>query len=277
MKDNARKIWIAAVMAGAAGCDQLPADGTAIAAAAVPAIAAAAVPAIAEAAAPAIAEAAAPAIAAATAPAVPAAKGAAAEPCGCCDHEKKKTEAAARPALELERIDPARLDLTSVPVRGDADAPVTIAVFSDYQCPYCRRLERTLAEVEKAYGDQVRIAFVQLPLPFHEHAAAAAKAALAADAQGRFWPFHQRLFAEGATLGPDGLLALAREAGLDLERFQRDLDSPQIAASLEKHQAVAQQLEVRGTPTLFINGRRITGAQPLETLKAAIDEALKDC
>lgn len=244
MKNNARWIWIAAVMVGIAGCDQLPADGTAIAEAA--------------------------------ALVMPTAKEAATEPCGCCDHEKKKAEATAKPALEPGRIDPARLDLTSVPVRGEADAPVTIAVFSDYQCPYCRRLEKTLAEVERVYGDQVRMAFVQLPLPFHEHAAAAAKAALAADAQGRFWPFHQRLFAEGATLGPDGLLALAREAGLDLDRFQRDLDSPQIAASLEKHQSEAQRLEVRGTPTLFINGRRITGAQPFQALKAAIDEALKD-
>lgn len=160
------------------------------------------------------------------------------------------------------------------PLRGAPRAPVTIAFFSDFECPYCVKAEATLRAVEAAYPGKVRIAFRHRPLPMHDHARLAAKASLAAEAQGRFWEYHDVLVAHRDALDRASLEGYAKTAGLDGARFARDLDDPKSEARISADEMQAARLHVDGTPTAFVNGRRITGAQPLAVYKAAVDRAL---
>jgi protein-disulfide isomerase len=148
---------------------------------------------------------------------------------------------------------------------------VTIVAFSDFECPYCVKAEATLRAVEAAHPREVRVVFKNRPLPLHAHARIAALAGLAAERQGRFWELHDRMFARGGVaLDRAGLAKLAADAGLDAARFARDLDDPALAARVARDEADGDALGVKGTPTFFVNGHRIVGAQPATTFEAAI-------
>jgi protein-disulfide isomerase len=164
--------------------------------------------------------------------------------------------------------------VTGAPVRGRTDAPVTIVYFSDFECPYCAKGEATLREVEAALPGKVKVAFRQRPLPFHAHARLAARASIAAERQGRFWPYHDILVKHGDALERADLERYATEAGLDLARFARDLDDPETDARVAADEKDADALGVKGTPTAFINGRRLVGAEPLPAWLAAIERTL---
>lgn len=166
------------------------------------------------------------------------------------------------------------------PVKGDSDAKVTIVEWSDFQCPFCGRVMPTLKQVEETYGKEVRIAFKQNPLPMHSDAPFAARAALAAQKQDKFWQMHDKLFAANNSHQPDSLkkekvLQMARDLGLDLTQFERDIASPEMADVLRSDQAQALRLGANGTPHFFINGVRISGAQPFEEFKKVIDAQMK--
>jgi protein-disulfide isomerase len=160
------------------------------------------------------------------------------------------------------------------PTRGNPKAPVTIVLFSDFQCPFCARVSPTLDEVERAYGDKVRVVWKHQPLAFHPNALPAAKAAEAAREQGKFWQMHDRLFAAQRELSPDAYERFARELGLDLRRFQESVRSGKTAARIEEDQRLASRIGAEATPTLFVNGERVEGAVPFATLKAVIDRKL---
>jgi protein-disulfide isomerase len=160
------------------------------------------------------------------------------------------------------------------PARGSASAPVTVVLFSDFQCPFCARVVPTLEEVHKAYGDKVRIVWKHQPLPFHPNALPAAEAAEAAREQGKFWPMHDRLFAAQRELSPDTYQRAAKEIGLDLKRFQESLRSGKARARIQEDQTLASRVGASGTPTLFVNGEKVEGAVPFATLKAVIDRKL---
>jgi protein-disulfide isomerase len=164
--------------------------------------------------------------------------------------------------------------LDGAPARGPNRAPVTIALFSDFECPYCVKAEATLRALEATYPRQVRVAFRHRPLPMHEHARLAAKASLAAEAQGRFWEYHDVLVAHRDALDRASLDGYARTVGLDLARFGRDIDDPRFEARITADETQAAKLHVEGTPTAFVNGRRIVGAQPLAVYRAAVERAL---
>ena len=166
-----------------------------------------------------------------------------------------------------------RVDVGRAPIRGAVSAPVTVVAFFDYECPYCARGERMLGELERRYPS-VRVAFKQRPLPFHEHAALAARAALAADEQGRFAEYHARIFASQSALDRASLERYATELGLDLGRFREALDSPRVAARIDDDRTQADELGVAGTPTFFVNGRRVVGAQPLDQLTPLVEASL---
>ncbi len=166
------------------------------------------------------------------------------------------------------------------PQKGDADAKVTIVEWSDFQCPFCGRVIDTLHQVEKSYGSDVRFVFKQNPLPMHPNAPYAAKAAIAAQRQGKFWQMHDRLFEANVSHQPDALAQskvdeMAREIGLDMERYQRDVNAPETQAQIAADQAQASKLGANGTPHFFINGVRLSGAQPYETFKSTIDAQLR--
>jgi len=171
----------------------------------------------------------------------------------------------------------ARTPRPDAPALGRASAPVTIEVWSDFECRFCAVGAERVAELRRTYGDSVRIVFRHRPLPAHESAKLAAFAAMAAGEQGKFWQFHDALFArhggEG-TLSRAGLEALASELGLNLRTFRTSLDSGRFEASLAEESREAEARGVPGTPTYFINGKPLVGAQPLSTFREMIDPLL---
>ena len=168
-----------------------------------------------------------------------------------------------------------RLPLEDSPVRGSADALVTLVEFSDYQCPFCRQAHGTVSQVEKKYAGKVRLVMKQFPLvSMHPQAMPAAKAAIAAGMQGRYWEMHDRLFAS-PQLDADTLERYAREIGLDVERWKRDQSDPKVAATIQRDMDLATNVNVSGTPAFFVNGRRLPGgAAPLDAFSSLIDEEL---
>jgi protein-disulfide isomerase len=162
------------------------------------------------------------------------------------------------------------------PAKGPATAPVTIVEFSDFQCPYCSRVNPALKQVEDKYGDKVRVVFRNFPLlQIHPQAAKAAEAASCAADQGKFWEMHDKLFANQQKLAVDDLKGFATELGLKTEAFNQCLDSGQKEADWKKDMDEGASYGLTGTPAFFINGRLISGAQPLEAFTQIIDEELE--
>ena len=186
----------------------------------------------------------------------------------------KQLKEAAKVRILLE---PPRLsvDLSHAPTRGGKDAPVTIVEFSDFQCPYCIRVEPTLERLRAAYGDKLRIAFRDFPLPFHALAPKAAEAARCAGEQGKFWEMHDRLFAADGQLEVVQLKGYAAELGLDADAFAACLDQGRQAAEWRADALAGQRYGVGATPAFFINGRIVIGAQPYESFAAVIDDELE--
>ena len=165
-------------------------------------------------------------------------------------------------------------DLTGSPAKGPADAPVTIIEFSDFQCTYCLRSRPTVAKVLEQYAGKVRLVFKHFPLDFHKDAALAHRAALAANEQGKFWEMHDLIFANQKQMGRDDLIAHAKTLGLDMPRFLKDFDDSRFIAFMDRDMAEGTKAGVDGTPTFFINGTALVGAQPFEAFTAVIDKAL---
>jgi protein-disulfide isomerase len=172
-------------------------------------------------------------------------------------------------------VAPAALEIRpDDPVRGNPKAPVTIVLFSDFQCPFCARVGPTLDEAQRVYGDKVRVVWKHQPLAFHPNALPAAKAAEAAREQGKFWPMHDRLFAAQRELSPDTYERIAKDLGLDLRRFQESVRAGKGQSRIEQDQQLASRVGAGGTPTMFVNGEKVEGAVPFATLKAVIDRKL---
>ncbi len=179
---------------------------------------------------------------------------------------------AVEPPTPAEKVD--NLDIAGAPVRGPANAKVTVVVFSDFQCPFCSRAVPTLKALEEQYPGKIRFAFKNQPLPFHDKARLAGAAALAANEQGKFWEFHDLLFAHQDQLDRPALEKHAQSLGLDLKRFKTALDTNRFDAALTADSNEAARVGANGTPTFFVNGRRIVGAQPVEAFKTIIDDEL---
>jgi len=179
--------------------------------------------------------------------------------------------------MEKQFESPMQVDIGDSPVRGKADAPITIVEFSDYQCPYCSRGAETMDEVLKNYPDQVKVVFKNLPLSFHQQAKPAAIAALAAGRQGKYWEMHDALFANQQRLGEEDKLftELATKIGLNLEKFQKDIKDEVVAKQIEADLAQASKLSIFGTPGYFVNGVQVKGAQPFPQFKLVIDRWLE--
>jgi protein-disulfide isomerase len=173
--------------------------------------------------------------------------------------------------LEPDRI----MVAANGPSKGPADAPVTIVEFSDFQCPYCARLTPTMEQVMSKYGDKVRRVFRQFPLNFHPFAQKAAEASLCANEQGVFWQLHDAMFGNQQALGVDQLKTKAAEIGVDAGAFNQCLDSGKYAAAIQTDIQDGSAAGVNGTPALFINGRMVTGAVPIDQITKVIDDELR--
>lgn len=171
--------------------------------------------------------------------------------------------------------DPVTIPVADAPVRGPGNARITLVEFSDFQCPFCVAATPQLDVLLKAYPSQVKLIFKEFPLDSHSQAALAAAAALAAHKQGKFWPMHDAMFSLHGDLSRQRIIALASGIGLDMKRFQADLDSPEIKRAVAKEISEGEHIGVDSTPTLFVDGRRFNGALTVAALKPIIDDELK--
>jgi len=165
------------------------------------------------------------------------------------------------------------------PMWGKRDAPVTIVQFSDFQCPFCSRVEPTMDQVKTTYGpDKVRIIWKNSPLPFHPNAKPAAEAAqgvFATKGNDGFWKFHDTAFKNQKALGDDSYVKWAQDAGVtDVAAFKAGLAAHKWADKIDKDNAEGKQIGVNGTPGFYINGIELSGAQPFDKFKAVIDSEL---
>jgi protein-disulfide isomerase len=163
---------------------------------------------------------------------------------------------------------------TGHPSKGPKDAPIELIEFSDFQCPFCQRANPTVEQVLKTYGDRIHFVYRHYPLPNHPNARPAAEAAACADEQGRFWEYHDRLFANTSRLTDADLKEHAAATGLDPARFSACFDGHRFKSHVDQDVKEANDAGVTGTPAFFINGRTIEGSQPFDVFKRLIDEEL---
>jgi len=160
------------------------------------------------------------------------------------------------------------------PTLGPATAPIELVEFSDFECPYCRRAAPVVKQVLEAYGPRVRLVYRHYPLAQHANARPAAEAAACADAQGKFWPYHDRLFGDPTKIGDAQLKQSAKELELDAARFDACVDSHEFRAKVETDVKAGTAAGVMGTPAFFINGRPLIGNPSFEEFKRLIDDEL---
>src|SRR3989475_6239710 len=168
----------------------------------------------------------------------------------------------------------AEVGVEGAPFRGPAAAPVTNGTFSDFHCAFCKRVVPTLTQILSRYADKVKLVYRDFPMDvLHPQARNAAEAARCAHDQGKFWEYHDALFAHAPKAGPE-LRTHAQQVGLDLPSFERCLASGTHAATVQKSVDEAIRLGVTGTPAFFVNGELLSGAQPLEELTRVIEREL---
>ena len=187
--------------------------------------------------------------------------------------KKAVGRAAGPPAEDYDKVYP--LAIGDSPVRGDADGPVTIVEFSDFQCPFCARAAPLIDEVLKKYPKGVRFVYKQFPLPMHPMARPAAEASLAAQEQGKFWEMHDVLIRNQPTLDASKLDDYAKQAGLDVKRFRRDLEQKKAEYDkrIDADMRLGQSSDVRGTPTIYIGGKKLR-VRTVDGMSAMIDSEL---
>jgi len=161
------------------------------------------------------------------------------------------------------------------PFIGPSQAPITIAEFSDFQCPFCGKVGPTLDQIRKAYGDNIKLVWKHYPLDMHPNAKPAALAAEAANSQGKFWEYHDKMFANQSKLGLNDLKQYAKDVGLDTAQFEKDLVDPGKKKRMDDDVAEARSLGITGTPAFFVNGHFLNGAKPFSEFAKVINAELQ--
>ena len=178
--------------------------------------------------------------------------------------------------LKAPAVFRAEVSVDGAPFKGPATAPVTIVEFSDFHCPFCKRVLPTLGQLESQYGDKVKLVFRDYPIDnLHAAARKAHEAARCAHDQGQFWAYHDALFANAPKASPEQLKTYAQEVGLDVPAFERCVNSGTHQAAVQRDVEEGSRVGVTGTPAFFINGRLVSGAQPLESFVRVIQEELE--
>ncbi len=177
-----------------------------------------------------------------------------------------------KPTADFKRRD---ISTTGLPGKGNTKNPkITIVECSDFDCPFCKRGAATMEKVMEEYGDKVAFYFRNFPLPMHKKAEPAHRAAVAAGKQDKFWEMHDKLFADKTKREEADFVAYASELGIDADKFKADFNDPETAAKVKGDMAACAKLGVRGAPGFLINGRLMSGAQPLPKFKAVLEEEL---
>jgi len=170
---------------------------------------------------------------------------------------------------------PIKIAVDGDPIKGPANAKVTIVEFSDFQCPFCAKAAGEVALLVQKYPKDVRVIFKQFPLDTHSQAALAAEASLAAQAQGKFWELHDKMYANFRSITPVRIQTWAQETGLDMTRFKADLDSHKYKARVVSEEHQGEVAGVEGTPTFFIDGKKFNGLFEADAVAPLIAEELK--
>ena len=177
--------------------------------------------------------------------------------------------------LKAPPVQRVEVSIQGAPFKGGEKAAVTIVEFSDFHCPFCRRVVPTLAQIESKYGEKIKLVFRDFPIEtLHPGASKAHEAARCANEQGKFWPYHDKLFAGPPNSSPELFNGIAKEVGLDTAAFETCLGSGKFDAAIKKDIEEGKRAGVTGTPAFFINGRLVGGAQPLEAFTRVIDDEL---
>jgi protein-disulfide isomerase len=171
--------------------------------------------------------------------------------------------------------DAVAIPVSGAPSLGPEKAPITVVEFSDFQCPYCAAAVPEIKSMLKAYPTQVKLIFKQYPLEMHSQADLAAAAAIAAQKQSKFWEMHDAMYSHYQDLSRKSILALAKQIGLDIDRFETDIDSTEVRETVVRDVQDGNDAGVNGTPTLFVNGQRYNGPIVLSSLKPVVDDELQ--
>jgi protein-disulfide isomerase len=178
-----------------------------------------------------------------------------------------------RPQIDFNKVH--NIPIGSSFIKGNKEAKVAIVEFSDFQCPYCSRLQPTLKEVLKIYPNDVKLVYKDFPLSFHKQAMNASKASRAAGEQGKFWEMHDLIFEKYNSLTDASFDEFAAKLNLDMEKFKSDYSSNKYDKLIQEDINLARKVGVSGTPTLYINGKRMRG-RSVNDFKTMIDENLKN-
>lgn len=186
-------------------------------------------------------------------------------------YQKEQAKEEFREQLRQYVEQPAKVDIRNAPILGEQAASLTLVEFSDFQCPYCQEEQPILKALMEKYKGRMRIAYMHLPLPMHRQAKSAAQAAWAAGKQGKFFEYHDRLFALETRIRPGDYEQIAKDLDLNLEDFNRDRSSPQAVAQVEADVQQAERLGIQGTPSFVLNGIVLRGALPMSSFEEAIE------
>ena len=182
-------------------------------------------------------------------------------------------KAALEPPPVLEP--PVKISLAGDPAKGPDNARVTIVEFSDFQCPYCAKAAGEAAQLVQKFPKEVKLVFKQFPLDDHSQAELAAEASLAAQAQGKFWPMHDKMYANFRQINRDHILVWATEIGLDMNRFRTELDGHKYTMRVRAEEQEGETAGVEGTPTFYINGQKFNGVFEVKAIAPIVADELK--
>lgn len=169
---------------------------------------------------------------------------------------------------------PKAIDLKNAAVKGNPNAPVTLVEFVDYECPHCKRVQPVLRQVMEEFSNQVKVVFKHYPLGQHTNARLAAEAAVAAQRQGKFWAYNDKIWENSESLTPALLEQLAKDAGLDVAKWRKDLESAEVKEQVMKDREDGTKLGIQSTPSIFINGRTFSDNRDEVSLRDWINEEL---
>jgi 2-hydroxychromene-2-carboxylate isomerase len=166
------------------------------------------------------------------------------------------------------------IDVGEAPMKGNPSARLALVEFVDYECPHCKRVQPVMRQALDEFKSDVKLYFKHYPLGQHTNSRLAAEAAVAAQKQGKFWPYNDQLWAHADSLTPVVLEQIARDVGLDVDRWRKDVESEEVRGRVEKDHADGAALGIAATPTIYLNGREFTDARDIDSLRDWIGEEL---
>ncbi len=167
-------------------------------------------------------------------------------------------------------------ELKDTPYKGNPEAKIVFIEFADFECPHCRMASNTMSQLTEKYGDKIAFYYKQFPLQFHPNARVASIATLAAHRQGKFWPLHDLVFENQQALSPAKIKGFAEQVGLNMKKFEADMNDPAVIAQVERDRAEGEKAGIQGTPTVYLNGYLYMGDKSLEALSAEVDRLLAE-